>query len=186
MQNGKVIVVFGPTGVGKTTITHYLKEKWGIPQVITHTTRAPRIGEVNGQDYYFESPESFTKNHYLEDVTYAGNHYGSSWEGLERAWQQHKIASIVLDSVGAETYMKELGDDVVLLYVTISNPKILMERLRQRGDLPAAMEKRLNSADFERDLALPDALKGKATVIKNDDWPLTKSALDRLVEKLES
>lgn len=105
MKN-KVIVITGASGTGKTTISRYLEDKYRIPHVITHTTRAPRTGEKNGVDYYFETKESFDKNHFLEQVEYSGNKYGSSVEGLEQAWQKSPLVSIVVDSKGAIAYQK--------------------------------------------------------------------------------
>ncbi|MGO1225179.1 MAG: guanylate kinase, partial [Leuconostoc falkenbergense] len=64
MKNNKVFVITGATGVGKTTIARYLQETYHMPRVITHTTRKPRDCEENGGAYYFETNDSFEKNHY--------------------------------------------------------------------------------------------------------------------------
>ena len=91
-----VIVITGATGTGKTTVSTYLKTKYQIPRIITHTTRPKRPGEQDGVDYYFETDASFGHNHFLEAVTYAGYQYGSSYEGLERAFEKSDLVSIVL------------------------------------------------------------------------------------------
>lgn len=57
----RLIIICGATGSGKTTIQNYLASKYGFERVITHTTRAPRKGEEDKKDYYFESEESFLK-----------------------------------------------------------------------------------------------------------------------------
>ncbi|USS91716.1 guanylate kinase [Fructobacillus americanaquae] len=179
----RVIVLTGPAGAGKTSIATYLKEKWRVPQVITHTTRPKRAGEVDGLDYYFETKDSFLLNHYLESVHYSQANYGSSKEGLEKAWQKNNLASIVLDTKGAETYQKILGDQAWIWYVTIKDVVKLENRLIARGDETDRVQDRLSAPEFQRDLKLPDQLQGGAEIIVNDDWQQTCDQVDRLVER---
>ncbi|WEV54758.1 guanylate kinase [Leuconostocaceae bacterium ESL0723] len=182
MQQRKVIVITGTAGVGKTTVAHYLKRHYQVPQVITHTTRPPRQGEVPNQDYYFESPASFDQKHYLESVDYAGAKYGSSYEGLEQAWAHHRLVSIVLDTAGALSYCQKLPAETIVLFITVSHPKLAQQRLHLRPGDPKANHQRINSDEFKRDITLPAELAGKATVINNDDWASTKAVLDRLIK----
>ncbi|SUP60974.1 Guanylate kinase [Weissella viridescens] len=131
----KVFVVTGNTGTGKTSVTKYLNEFYEMPKVVTHTTRQPRAGEMDQVDYYFESHDTFAQNHYLEQVTYDGNQYGSSREGLERAFEKNPLITIVLDTQGAATYLEELpADEVVVIYLTVSKEHDLYQRLVKRGD----------------------------------------------------
>ncbi len=181
MTAKRIFVITGPTGSGKTTVSHYLKDHYGVPQVITHTTRAPRDGEVDGRDYYFETPTSFATKHYLEHVTYSGNQYGSSREGLAAAWDKSPFISIVLDTAGAITYARELGEQAVIIYLEVPDQGALVERLTKRGDHPARIKKRVASHEYRRDQELPAGLVGHATAIVNDDWQVTKQKLDALV-----
>ncbi|MDV0429546.1 AAA family ATPase [Lactiplantibacillus sp. DA1] len=183
MTSKRIFVITGPTGSGKTTVSHYLRSQYQIPQVITHTTRAPREGEVSGQDYYFETPDSFTTKHYLEHVTYSGNQYGSSREGLAAAWKRSPLISIVLDTAGAVTYARELGEQAVVIYLEVADQDALIKRLTKRGDLPSRIQKRVASDEYLRDQALPNGLVGHAHVIVNDDWQTTQQQLDQLVAK---
>ncbi|WP_061992818.1 guanylate kinase [Fructobacillus ficulneus] len=182
MTENKVIVLTGPAGAGKTSIASYLKDRWQVPQVITHTTRAKRIGEVDGVDYYFESASSFLLNDYLESVHYSQADYGSSMEGLQKGWEQSSLACIVLDTKGAETYLKRLGSQAWVWYVTIGDVAKLEKRLVDRGDDQAAVHVRLTAPEFKRDLQLPEELEGHATVLKNDDWQETCQEVDRLIQ----
>lgn len=180
----KLIILTGPTGSGKTTIAQYLKDKYNIPQVVTHTTRKPRDHEKNNVDYYFETNESFDHNHYLEKVKYAGNQYGSSFEGLKRAFIKNNIVSIVLETKGAQVYYDKLPDIVVIVYLTISNVQDLNLRLIKRGDNQERIKRRLESAEFKRDLQLPPALTNYVIKITNDDLSQTKQEIDQLIIKL--
>ena len=177
----KVFVLTGNTGTGKTTVANYLNEFFEMPKVITHTTRPPREGEVNQVDYYFETAESFTKNHYLETVTYSHYQYGSSYEGLERAWEKNPFISIVLDTAGAITYARELGDTAVIIYLTVSHEDELLSRLAQRGDDVGIVNARMASPEYQRDFVLPEALQAVAHVVVNDDLSQTKQQIDEIV-----
>ena len=181
MKDNKVFVITGATGVGKTTIARYLQENYRMPRVITHTTRRPREHEVNGIAYYFETDDSFENNHYLERVTYAGAKYGSSYEGLDRAWQKSQYITIVLDTAGAITYAQELGSRAIIIFVTVTSPSVLVDRVQVRGDDPHAVKQRVASPEFLRDMKLPQNLKGRAYELVNDDWSKTKTRLDLLV-----
>lgn len=177
----KVFVIVGAAGTGKTTVQAYLQAQYQIAKVITHTTRPARAGEVDGVDYYFESPDSFQHLELLEQVEYDHYQYGSSREALERAWQGHPAAVIVLDSQGALTYCQQLGAQVVVIFLTVADPDILVQRLKMRGDDSQAIRSRINSQEFKRDLTLPDQLTDRAYVINNEDWTITRQQLDRLV-----
>ncbi|MHC8463536.1 AAA family ATPase [Weissella tructae] len=179
----RVFVVTGNTGTGKTTVTKYLNEFYEMPKVITHTTRPPREGEEDGVDYYFESNDSFDRNHFLEEVSYSGYKYGSSVEGLERAWEKNQLITIVLDPMGAVTYLQDLPEgEVVVIYLDVSERADLLERLEKRGDDVEAIAQRLNSEEYQRDLMILPGLKERAHVVMNDDWDAARSEIDEIVQ----
>lgn len=181
----RIIIIAGPSGAGKTTVTHYLKDKFNIPRVITHTTRPMRKGEVKDESYYFENDESFAKLHFFEKVKYDKNQYGSSHEALMRAWKKNDIVSLIVETKGAESYIDQLGDQVYFIYLTVSNLDILRKRLLERGDSEAEVEKRMHSKEFLRDLTIPADLKPYAHVLINDDWDETKQKLKKIVTELQ-
>ncbi|WP_268912530.1 guanylate kinase [Lentilactobacillus sp. SPB1-3] len=183
MSDQRVFVITGAAGSGKTTVRNYLTSQFHMTKVITHTTRQPRIHEKNGVDYYFETEDSFGKNHYLESVSYAGNRYGSSFEGLENAWKQSDLITIVLDTAGAITYQRELGDKAVIIFLKVDDSGTLLQRMKSRGDDTTILTERIKSNEYLRDLSLPDELKGKAHVINNNNWELTKQRVDEIVNE---
>lgn len=158
-QQHKVFVITGAAGTGKTTVANYLRKKYDMAKVITHTTRLPRANEKDGVDYYFETRSSMQKRHLLEQVEYDHHLYGSSIEGLENGWRHHQFDVIVLDTKGALTYRAKLGDH------------------------PDAIESRINSCEYQRDLSLPQELKGQAIELVNDDWAMTQQKLDQLLSR---
>lgn len=182
----KVLVITGATGTGKTTVQDYLVAQYPVTKVITHTTRPPRQGEVDGRDYYFETETSFPKNHYLESVLYSGYHYGSSREGLAAGFERAPFVAIVLDSKGAITYAQELGEQAVVIFLTVSQPEELLERVTQRGDDRAMLKQRFASPEYRRDLTMPLALQGKAIQLNNDNWQRTQIKLDELMKRLQA
>ena len=183
MNFGKVFVIAGAAGSGKTTVAKYLHDRYKMERVITHTTRASRPNERNGVDYHFETPASMNKLHLLESVEYDHHLYGSSLESLITGWQTGHDDVIVLDTKGAITYKEKLGDQAVIIFLTVSHLKKLAERLKARGDLKKAITSRLNSAEYERDLTLPPELKGRAHVIVNDRWKETTAKLDQILRQ---
>lgn len=181
-----IIVIAGPTGSGKTTVADYLRDAYGVPKVITHTTRPRREKEQQAVDYYFETDATFDDNHYLEQVQYSHYRYGSSFEGLRRAWKKSSIVSIVLDTEGAITYLHELTNQVQILFLSVSDEKILKQRLLKRGDSLESIVKRMDSPEYQRDMHLPSELIGRATEITNDQWKKTKQQIDDFYNKVKS
>jgi len=182
----KVIVITGATGTGKTTVQNYLAQNYPVTRIVTHTTRPPRAGEANGQDYYFETETSFKEKHYLESVFYSGYHYGSSREGIAEGFKRAPFPAIVLDTKGAVTYAEKLGDQVVVLFLTVSDSEQLMTRVTERGDDSVLLKQRFASPEYRRDLTMPLALQGRAIQLNNDHWATTQVNLDQLMTRLQA
>jgi len=72
-----IYIVMGPSGSGKTLVGEYLKEK-GMKELVSHATRAPRQGEVDGISYHFVDVLTFQETEKVEESAYAGNWYGVS------------------------------------------------------------------------------------------------------------
>lgn len=180
----KIIILAGPSGVGKTAVSNYLSNEYRIPRVTTHTTRPKRDAEQDGKSYYFETNETFEKLHLFEHVTYGNYKYGSSSESLKKSWAKNDIVSIIVETDGVKKYIEALGEKVYFIYLTISDLKLLKKRLELRGDSEAEIKKRLTSSEFKRDLSLDSELKKSAHIIVNDNWSQTIVSLNDIIEKL--
>ncbi|WP_296227640.1 AAA family ATPase [uncultured Lactobacillus sp.] len=176
----KIILIAGPSGAGKTTISEYLADRYQIPRVITHTTRPRRPGESESA-YYFEDDASFAQLHFFEHVKYGDYQYGSSKEGLDRAWAKNDLVSLIVDIKGARSYLEALGDQVYFLYVTCGLDT-LAQRMADRGDASDQIKKRLAGSELNE---LPEDLASFAHVLVNDDLQATYASLDALVRKLQ-
>ncbi len=121
------------------------------------------------------------KRSLLEKVDYDHHQYGSSREGLAAGWQEGHNDVIVLDTVGAVTYRRKLGEQAVVIYLTVSMLDALAKRIQARGDRKRDIKSRLTARENQRDSALPEELRQAAFVVVNDYWPKTKRRLNRLM-----
>jgi guanylate kinase len=153
-DNPLVIVVSGPSGVGKDAILNRMKEA-GHPfeYIITVTTRPRRDTEKNGVDYHFVSPEEFSKlqenNGLLEQANVYGNWYGVPREPVKQSLASGKDTIIKVDVQGAATIKKKIPQ-AVFIFIAPHSPEELYTRLKQRSSESASdLERRLKTAENE-------------------------------------
>jgi guanylate kinase len=147
-----VLVVTGPSGVGKGTLIRALQERFpDLRLSVSATTRPPRPGEVEGRDYHFLSPEEFDRRleqgEFLEHATYAGHRYGTPRSELERARDRPLVLEIELQ--GARQ-IRERVPEAVQVFIAPPSIEALRARLAGRGaDPPEQIESRLRRAAEE-------------------------------------
>lgn len=176
---GQLIVLTGPSGVGKGTLVQLLLERqphWFLS--ISATTRSPRAGEVDGQSYYFLTKEEFQtwigEEKLLEWAEYAGNYYGTPRQPVEEQIAQGKTVLLEIEVLGARQ-IKQTFPSARRIFILPPSVEVLEERLRGRGsDSETAIAKRLAQAQQE----LQAAAEFDYQVV-NDDLD---QALHRLVE----
>ena len=150
-----VLVVVGPSGVGKDTVMQKLFEKHpnSFKKGTTHTTRQKRPGEVEGVNYYYVSQEEFLKlkdeGGLVENNFYNNNYYGLSKMELEKAEKLDKIMYVIIDINGADAVYK-LKIPATFVAIIPESESVLEERLKGRGtESEDVIQGRLNTAKEE-------------------------------------
>ncbi|MCK9471530.1 MAG: guanylate kinase [Bacilli bacterium] len=158
-DKGLLIVISGPSGVGKGTVRSALFEMEGHDLVysISMTTRAPRKNEVNGREYYFVSKEEFLKNieegKMLEYAEFVNHYYGTPLETVQKQLELGKEVVLEIDVQGANQ-VREKMKDAVFIFIAPPSFEELINRLKSRGTEPiSVINERVNKAKREIDLA---------------------------------
>ena len=152
--NPLVLVISGPSGVGKDAILNRMKERnYPFTFITTVTTRKRRISEKDGIDYHFISPDDYqtilVKNGFLESAQVYGNWYGVPKEPVKAALAQGKDTIIKVDIQGAANIKKVLPE-AVFVFILAPSMEELSKRLCQRqSETSADLELRLKTAEKE-------------------------------------
>jgi len=156
-RKGQIIVLSGPSGVGKTTIVEALLPQFPeIVRSISVTTRLPRRGEVDVVDYHFLPKSDFEdliqRNELIEWTRYGDNYYGTLHSTLESVTNAGQDVVLTIDVDGA-VQLKELRLSCLLIFVLPPSFSALEDRLRHRQtDTEAELKQRLERAKAEFDL----------------------------------
>lgn len=155
MNKGLLIIISGPSGVGKDTIrAEFMNdEDLHLTYSISMTSRNPREGEKEGVDYYFVSKERFKQaienGEMLEWAEYVGNYYGTPLKAVETLRQQGKNVLLEIEVEGASSVMKKCPD-AVSIFITPPSLQELENRIRLRAtESEDTIKKRLEKAKKE-------------------------------------
>jgi guanylate kinase len=133
---GKLLVVSGPSGVGKSTITNRLRADERFWISVSVTTRVMRTGEVDGIDYIFVSEDKFNQmikdNDFLEWADFAGSKYGTPKKAVEEALQDGKNVILEIELNGARQVRKN-SKNAILIFIEPPSWEELTARLINRG-----------------------------------------------------
>ena len=174
----RVFVITGPSGVGKGTLIRNLRER--MPELdlaVSATTRGPRAGETQGEDYWFLTDEEFQRRveagGFVEHAEYSGRRYGTLRSELERRIGAGHPVVLEIEVQGARQIRKTMPE-ALQIFIAPPDADVLRARLVGRGsDSPDDIEARLRTARAE--LAAQDEF---GEVVVND-------RLDQAVDTLE-
>ena len=178
-DRGLLIVISGPSGVGKGTVRKALfdMKHHNLTYSISMTTRGIRPGEKDGKDYYFVTEEEFLKKveagQFLEHAEFVGNHYGTPLDKVEEMLDQGKEVVLEIEVDGALQVKKKMPD-CVMIFIVPPGKQALYDRLRGRGTEPEdVIEERIKKANRE----FPKA-KYYDYIVVNDE---VSNAADRIM-----
>jgi guanylate kinase len=159
-STSRLIVISGPSGAGKSTVVDAVLAASPLPMVlsVSATTRKPRKGEVEGEDYYFLTPEQFgarqASGDFLECKEYAGNWYGTLQSQVAAGLAEGKWVLLEIDVEGTMAVLQK-HPDALTIFVHSGSIEELERRLRARGtESEEALARRLATA--KRELAQKD------------------------------
>ncbi len=150
----KLIIITGPSGVGKGTVVKEILDKdKDLWLSISATTREPRLGEKDGENYYFISNERFKdmieKKEFLEWAQFAGNYYGTPLSTVNEKIEKGFIVLLEIEVEGAKQ-IKEKFPEALSIFLLPPNKKELEKRIRNRGtEKEEAINRRLSRANYE-------------------------------------
>ncbi|MBQ5801499.1 MAG: guanylate kinase [Clostridia bacterium] len=153
-ENGLLLILSGPSGVGKgTVVDELIRRNENITVSVSMTTRAPRAGEVEGESYYFVTREDFlsrmAKGELLEHSNHFENYYGTPKAPVSQAMSSGKDVILEIDVNGAFAVKEKMPDSVLIM---IAPPSLsdLRDRLKGRNTETAeVIEERIGRAKFE-------------------------------------
>lgn len=157
-EPGLLIVISGPSGVGKDTILRRLFQL--APELkysVSYTTRPPRPGEIDGQSYTFVTEDEFKRlieaKEFLEWAQVYDQYYGTSRKRVEEALARGEDIILKIDVQGA-AFVKKRKPDALFIFITPPSTEELLQRLTGRNtESPAALERRQREALVELGLA---------------------------------
>ena len=173
----KLIIITGPSGVGKGTVVKaILKKDINIWLSISATTRKPRNGEEDGKDYYFLTKKKFKEminnEMFLEWAEFAGNYYGTPKNKINEKIKHGNKVILEIEVEGA-CQVRSKFPNIISIFLLPPNKKELEKRIRNRGtDSEKSILNRLERADFEMSSA------------KDFDYVLKNNEIDKTVDDI--
>ena len=186
-KKGKIVVISGPSGVGKTTICRALLNRLdNVCRSVSVTTRPQAKNEINGKDYWFVTKQQFQEKlaagQLLEHAEVFGNFYGTPKDKVEQAISEGKTIILEIDVQGGKK-IKNLYPDAVMIFIMPPARKDLAERMTKRArDDSQSAARRLSGADKE----IAVARKYYEHFVINDDLQEAINNIIQIIKQAQS
>lgn len=182
MERGLLIILSGPSGVGKGTIRKYFEKnsKLNLTYSTSMTTRQPREGEVDGKDYFFTTREDFEKaiknNELLEYAEFVDNYYGTPLKEVDRLRAQGKNVLLEIEVQGA-IQVQNRCPDALSIFVVPPSMDELERRIRGRhSEAEEIIQQRLAKANHEMKM-----IPQYKYIVCNDDPKLAAQLIETII-----
>lgn len=184
MKRGLLIIISGPSGVGKGTLRSYFMQdpELNLAYSTSMTTRQPRVGEADGIDYFFTSKDEFeqtiSEGGLLEWAEFVGNYYGTPLSEVNRLRDTGKNVILEIEVQGA-TQVREKCPDALSIFIIPPSMEELEKRIRGRRSEPEEIvQQRLAKAVREMQM-----VKDYKYVVCNDDPKLAADMIALIIKR---
>lgn len=184
MNHHKLIIISGPSGVGKTTVVKKLLQRFPtLTTSVTYTTREKRPSAEEDKTIFYITKDEFIKKQqqgdFLEWAKVHDQYYGTARVETQEMLQEHSVL-LNIDVQGAEQIVRQFPEDTITVFLVPESREQMIERIRRRGSVtPQELETRLASAD--RELARKDMFDYQI-VNKEGKLNETMEAIAKIIE----
>ena len=184
-SRGFLLIISGPSGVGKSTLTNALLERLDADLSISMTTRPMSAADVNGEHYHFVDVPTFERTiidqQLLEHAVYNGNYYGTPRKFVQEKLDAGRVVILEIDVEGARQ-VKTTMPDSYAIFIKAPNEEALLARLRgrQRED-EETIQKRFSLA--KKEIAFAESTEVYDAFVINDDFERAVAEIQKLVHR---
>lgn len=182
---GFLLIISGPSGVGKSTLTNALLKRLDADLSVSRTTRPMSAADVDGEHYHFTDVPTFEKQiidqQFLEHAVYNGNYYGTPRNFVQDKLDSGRIVILEIDVEGARQ-IKSAMPDSYAIFIKAPNEEALLTRLRgrQRED-EETIQKRFSLA--KKEIAFAESTDVYDAFVINDDFDRAVAEIEKLVQR---
>lgn len=182
---GFLLIISGPSGVGKSTLTNALLERLDADLSVSMTTRPMTKDDVDGEHYFFVDEDAFEQQiinlRLLEHAVYNGNYYGTPREFVQDKLDQGRIVILEIDVEGARQ-IKSVMADSFAIFIKAPDEEALLARLRgrQRED-EETIQKRFSLA--KKEIAFAQSTDVYDAFVINDDFERAVAEIEKLIKR---
>lgn len=134
-----ILVLVGESASGKTTVSKILEEEMGYHRIISHTTRPMRVGEKDGDDYYFVRQDEFNRmlrnDEFAESAAHGSWSYGTSKAELEKYSGDDENCVAILNPVGLREFKKNGIENMFSVYINVDMRERIIKMLQRQDDI---------------------------------------------------